>query len=672
MPTKPTLDPVLLEIMRHKVEAIGDEICITLLRTCRSVFVNEAADFAVGVLDVDGEMFGWAPENKTTSINVPAAYTIRQIGELRPGDAIVTNDPYSSDAMATHLPDLHVIRPYFHGRRIVAYGWGFIHFMDVGGRVAGSISSYNTDIFQEGFRIPPMKLLRRGKLNEDFVTLFKANCRLPEINMADLQALLGALDVGGRRVADTIAQYGVDTFIACQGALKDYAEIKCRNVLRKLPDGQHDFWEYLDDDLMSPYPVRVRLRLTLKDGSAHFDVTGTDPQVHASYNLPTQGKMHNMMTRRIITFVRTHDRTIPLNAGTFRPFSATNPPGTILNAEFPDACGVRFATATSFNDAVTGVLLKADPKMMAGPTCGSGFTVVAEEPAEDGAPPKVMVAQVCRGGMSAYWGNDGVDARDVTMNTMFNHPIEAVEGKLALTFRTYDVRIDSGGAGEWRGGVGQVMTLEALRDGVALMVRGMDRLRFPPWGVQGGCPGQPVRVILDHGRPTERELGKMTEFTQLTSGQTLTVLTPGAAGYGDPFRRDTEAVARDVKQGFVSRDGALRDYGVALDAAGRVDAEETRRVRTMRVRKNTGSDFDFGPEREAWERVFDDATMLELNRVLYALPKAQRKATRLSIVREAVPDLPRAGAGSIAETLKNPDAIRARLKAAIARAATGA
>ena len=658
-------DPILLEIMRHKVEAIADEICITLLRSCRSVFVNEAADFAVGLVDLDGEMFGWAPENKTTQINVPAAHTIKMMGTLEPGDAIVTNDPYTSDAMATHLPDLHVIRPYYHGKRLVGYGWGFIHYMDVGGRVPGSISAYNTDVFQEGLRIPPMKLMRRGVLNEDFVSIFKANCRLPETNMADLQAMLGSLEVGGRRVKDTIDHYGADTFVNCQRALKDYAEKKARDVLRLLPDGRYDFWDYLDDDLLSPYPVRVRVRMTVNDGLVHFDLTGTDPQVDASYNLPTAGKLHNMLTRRIITFIRTHDKTIPLNAGTFRPMSATNPPGTILNAEFPDACGRRFATTTAFNDAITGVLLKAAPEKMAGPTCGSSFSIVADEPGEDGQPPKVIVAQVARGGMSAYHGHDGVDVRDVTMNTMFNHPLEVVEGKVALSFRAYDVRPDSGGPGRWRGGAGQSITLEAIEDGISVMVRGMDRMRFPPWGVRGGRPGAPVKVIIDRGKPTERHLGKMTTALRLAVGQTLTVLTPGASGYGDPFERDGEAVRRDVVLGYVSRESAENEYGVVLTDDLVVDVAATNRVRTSRVRENVGSDFDFGPDRVAWEQVFDDATMLEMNRGLFRLPKSLRKTTRLRVYSEAVPEMPRAGAGNVVDVMTSPDAIRDRLKRAM-------
>ena len=661
------LDPVLFEIMRHKVEAIADEICITLLRTCRSVFVNEAADFAVGLIDLEGEIFGWAPENKTTSVNVPAAHTLEVMGALEPGDAIVTNDPYTSEAMATHLPDLHVIRPYFHGSRLVGYGWGFIHYMDVGGRFPGSVSPHTADIFQEGFRIPPMKLMRKGVLNEDFVHLFKANCRLPDTNMADLKAMLGALEVGGHRVRDTIDRYGVETFIASQSALKAYAAEKAREVLRLLPDGTYDFWDYLDDDIVSAIPIRMRLRATVDDGRVHFDVTGTDPQVEASYNIPTAGKLHNMLTRRIMTFICTHDRTIPLNAGTFRPLGMTSPRGTVLNAEFPDACAVRFSTATGFNDAVTGVLLKAAPDKMAGATAGAGFTFVVEETNPADGRRDVIFAQIARGGMSAYQGNDGVDVRDVTMNTMHNHPLEVVEGKCGVAFGQYDVRPDSGGPGRWRGGAGQVLALEALRDGTTLVIGGLDRIRFPPWGVQGGRHGQPTEVIVDRGRPGERSLGNESSL-RLDRGQTVTMLTPGGSGFGDPFERDPEAVRRDVELGFVSREGALRDYGVVLTEPLEVDAAATGSVRTSRVRTNVGTDFDFGSERLAWERVFDDPTMLALNRGLFALPKALRQKVRRQIVEEAVPDLPRAGYGRLEEVLADADAVRARLRAAMRRA----
>ena len=662
---KVKIDSVLLEIMRHKVEAIADEICLTLLRTSRSVFVNEAADYAVGLIDPKGEVFGWAPQNKTTSINIPAKPTLDLMGDLEPGDAIVTNDPYGSHALATHLPDLHVIKPYFHGKQLVGYGWGFIHFMDVGGRFPGSVSPHSVDIFQEGFRIPPMKLMSRGKYDQDFITLFKANCRLPEINMADLTSMLGALEVGGRRVADTIDHYGVDTFLACQDALKDYSETKARNVLRMLPDGVYDFWDYLDDDVVSPIPIRLRLKITVNDGRVHFDVTGTDPQVEASYNIPTMGKLHNILTRRITTFLRTHDKTLPLNAGVYRPLSITSPSGTVLNAEFPNACGVRFSTGTGFNDCVTGVLLKAVPSKMAGATCGAGWTFVVQEPGGDGEPPQVIFAQIARGGMSAYEGSDGVDVRDVTMNTMHNHPLETVETKCSISFLDYDIRPDSGGAGRWRGGAGQTVTIESLRDGLTIVVGGLDRMRFPPWGVRGGRAGKPAEVIIDRGRPTERRIGNV-DFVTIDKGQTITMLTPGGSSFGDPWIREPQAVRQDVEFGFVTHAGAREDYGVVITEDLKVDDAATRQLRASRRRDNVGSDFHFGTEREAWERVFDDATMTDLNRKLYALPKSVRQATRRRIFQAAVPTIPRAGGESLAAALSDADAIRSRLRRAMA------
>ena len=658
------MDPVLFEIMRNKALAIADEICLTLMRTSRSVFVNEGADFAVGLIDVNGEIFAWAPSNKTTSVNVPAKRTLELMPNLEPGDVIVTNDPYISAGMATHLPDLHMIRPYFHKGRIVGYGWLFIHYMDVGGKVPGSVSESCSEIFQEGLRIPPMKVLKKGELNQNFVKIFRANCRLPDTNMADIHSSLGALAVGENRCLETIAQYGAKAFIDCQEAMQEYSDTKTRDVIRRLRDGVYDFWDFLDDDMVTSIPIRVRLRLTVKDDTMHFDLTGTDPQVEASYNIPTMGTLHNMLTRRITTFIRTHDKSIPVNAGMYRPMSITSPPGTVLNAEFPDAVGVRFTTATSFNNAVTGALLKADNTMMAGSTCGTGGSIVLTEflPGETAA--TVTIVQSLRGGMSAYKGMDGVDVRDVTMNTMHNHPIETIENKCGVRIVEYDVRTDSCGAGQWRGGAGQVMTVEILRDGGTVQLSEMDRFRFPSWGAAGGLPGETIHCVFNRGRADESVIGKTEEFP-VNKGDTVTVMMPGAAGFGDPFQRDPEAVRWDVERGFVGRAAAEREYGVVIDGAGAVDAAATDKSRRARVRENIGSDFDFGPEREAWESVFDDETMCELNRLLYAFPKSVRQAKRRAVFHAALPEIPKAGSGTLTGVLSEPDAVRARLKAAM-------
>ncbi|MDP6883230.1 MAG: hydantoinase B/oxoprolinase family protein, partial [Rhodospirillales bacterium] len=587
-----------------------------------------------------------------------------------PGDVIVTNDPWASKGLATHLPDLHMIRPYYYKGRVVAYGWSFIHFTDVGGRVPSSISPANNEIFQEGIQVPPMKIVDKGEINHDFVTLFRANVRTPDQNMGDIKAILGSLETGSRRVADMIERHGVETFLAAQTELQDYSAAKARAVLRRIPDGTYEFWDYMDDDMLTIHPVRVRVKLTVRDGLVHMDLTGTDPTVKGAYNVPTAGTVHYWLTMRLTTFICSHDRTIHLNAGLYRPMSVTNPPGTILNAEFPDAVGVRSAPARRLQDAVTGLLVRAVPDMMGAPTCGASTPFALAEYEADGARRTVQVVEPMRGGMGAWNGGDGVDVRDSSMANLQNHPVETVEQEAGVIIREYDVNPDSAGPGRWRGGAGQIITVEITRDGSSFLARGMDRLRFPAFGVMGAKPAKLFRAVLNRGRPDERQLTKIDTLA-VKKGDILTLLMPGGGGYGDPYLRPAESVRRDVEMGFVSRAGARDDYGVVIGPDGRLDEDATKRLRAEQVRDNIHADFDFGPEREAWEDVFDDETMCEMVAGLMRLPKSVRAEKRTWIFDQAVPGLERAGKGWIADAIPDADAARARLKAAM-EAAFGA
>ena len=657
-------DPIVLEILNNKVAAAAEEMKSTLQRTSRSMFVKEAADFGVGLVNQDGLIFGY-PNSASTQfvIDSDSNATIRAVEDLEPGDVIVTNDPYRSEGFATHLPDIQMLKPYFHRGAIVAWGWCFAHFTDIGGRVPSSISPTNSELFQEGLIIPPMKIVERGELNADFVTLFTANCRIPDINMGDVHAMLGSLTIGGLRVADIIERHGVDTFVSAQKALLDYSADKARDVLRLIPDGAYEFWDYMDDDAVSAIPVRVRVRMVVEDGRVLLDVADTDPQVDGAYNVPTFGRRNYWFTMRFTNFLLTHDPTIAQNAGMYRHISVANPPGTIMNAEFPDPVGIRQATARRINDAMVGALLKAVPDKMCAPSCGASAPFALAEYDAGGKSRDVKVIEPLRGGMGAIKGQDGVDVRDVTNTNMSNHPIESVETEAGVIIRHWDVRPDSAGPGTWRGGVGQRLTVEFLRDGGIILARGMDRLRFPAFGVYGARPAQPFRAIFNAGRPDELEVGKLDALA-VNAGDTITFLTPGASGYGDPFDRDPEKVRIDVEQGFVTRTGAQRDYGVVIADDG-VDSQKTAALRRKRVKDNVRADFDFGPEREAWEAVFDDATMRELNRGLYALPKSVRKAKRRWIFEHTIPDLPKPGGRPLAEVLADPDAVRARLRAAM-------
>ncbi|MDP6882512.1 MAG: hydantoinase B/oxoprolinase family protein [Rhodospirillales bacterium] len=368
--------------------------------------------------------------------------------------------------------------------------------------------------------------------------------------------------------------------------------------------------------------------------------------------------MDMWLTMWLTSFMTTYDPTMAMNAGLYRSISVTVPPGIILNAQFPDAVGVRSAPGRRTNDVLTGAIFKAAPHLMSAPTCGASTPfVLAEHIPEEGGRRQVMVVQPMKGGMGALKGQDGVDARDNTLNNMKNHPNETVEEEAGVIVRAYDVRCDSGGPGRWRGGAGQMITVEIVRDGGTILARSMERMRFAPWGVAGGCPGRPQRAVYNLGRADERELGKIDQLP-VKAGDTVSFLMAGAAGYGNPYRRPPNRVLADVEQGFVSRAGAARDYGVVITDDG-VDQGATKRLRATRGRR---AGFDFGRERRAWESVFDDATMLDLNRRLYSLPKSVRYETRRRIFAQAVPDLPAAGAGrSLADVLADPRAVRARL-----------
>ena len=312
------LDPITLEILSNKVVAIAEEMYFALKRASRSIYVKEADDFDVALLDTSGDLFAHAASaTMNFLIDAPFAPTIHAVTDLEPGDVIITNDPYTSKALSTHLPDIHLIRPYFHGKRIVAYGWCFVHSTDMGGAVPSSIAPSLSEIFQEGLRIPPMKFVKRGKMNDDLLGIIMANNREPEVNMGDIRAMLGSMETGEIRVRELIERHGVQAFLDVQGDLLDYTAKKARDVLRRIPDGTYEFWDFMDDDRVTRIPLRVRVKLTVKDGKLEVDLSGTDPQVRAAYNVPTNGKRNYWITIRLTNFLTTYDLSMPKNAGLY-------------------------------------------------------------------------------------------------------------------------------------------------------------------------------------------------------------------------------------------------------------------------------------------------------------------------------------------------------------------
>lgn len=635
-----TMDPITLEILNTEVAAAAEEMALTLMRTARSLYVKEAVDFGVGLVAPEGRFFGCPRSFGSALVDHDITTTLRELGEpLGDGDVLFTNHPYQTAGLVNHTPDLTLIRPYFVDGRLVCYGYSFIHSTDVGGKVPGSISPSNSELYQEGLLIPPVKLVRRGTWNDEILRLYRANVRTPDINVHDLTAMLAALETGGKRVATMCAKHGLETFIQAEQELLHYAAEKARNVLRRIPDGTYDFWDFLDDDAVTPVPMRFHVEMTVNDGRVHLDFTRTDPQVGSAYNVPTLGTRHAWLTVRILHYVVTHDPTTPINGGIFRDVTVSLKKGTILDPIFPAATGVRAASAYRLNDAVTGAIAKAVPQDVTCPSGGAMVPVVLAEYDQRTGARNVLVLNSIIVGSGARFGSDGYDGVDGSLSTIRNTPAEKSELEAGVDVLEYGLNRDSAGAGQWRGGLGIRFTFRVTQSGSAVLGRGLERFYFRPWGMAGGFAGANMRVVRNIGTPNEEELGKI-DMVWLDEGDTVTLLTPGGGGYGDPFDRPVEAVLDDVLSGFVSEAAAERDYGVIV-RGGSVDAAATLKRRASRPRRSaeTGNAFEFGPERNTWDQVFSTDRMAMLNDALMKRPPALCQSERQKAFRQVVPAL---------------------------------
>ncbi|MFC4564113.1 hydantoinase B/oxoprolinase family protein [Nocardiopsis mangrovi] len=634
------LPPVTLEIIGNKLAALTEEMCLTLQRTSRSLYVKETADFCCALAGPDGA-FSAYPRGIGVSgfVGLNCRTAVEQAGPLEPGDVVITNDPYRSGGLATHLTDIQLIEPYFHEGEIVGYGWAFIHCSDIGGRVPSSLSPTNDEIFQEGLQIPPVRLVRAGERVPEVAALMAANSRTPDANEGDLRAMLAALRTGRERLAGMIRAHGAADVRAAQSDLVAYSADRAAAVLSGLREGTYRFTDFLDDDAVSPVPVRISVAVTLSGGGLHLDFTGTDPQVAAAFNIASHGRAHAWITTRVLALICTLDPQIPLNAGIIAPISVTAPEGSVVNAVRPAAVGIRHATASRVNDALGGALGLAAPETM--PAASSGLVVPVVIAEQHGGGQNVQVLEPMVGGTGARYGADGVDGRDSGISNLSNNPVETVETEIGARILRYGLRTDSGGAGRWRGGSGLELVFQVTGEDSRLLARGLERLRFRPWGVSGGGPGAPAELVVNEGTPRERRVGKI-DVLPLGRDDVVTLRTSGAGGYGPAFERPAEEVLRDVNRGVVSAAAARRDYGVVISGTGRhavVDAGATAALRGGPA-PEAPEGGGFGPERARWIGLCDEATADRLAAALFRLPAPRRHARRVAVLTGALALLP--------------------------------
>lgn len=598
---------VMLEILRNRFQAIVDEMGNVVLRTGHTVFVKETGDFGVALVSLEGEVFATPYRvGVHLMVGLPTKPVLRYIeehlGGLREGDVFLSNDPVTSGGMATHLPDIYIWKPLFHRGRLLCFAWSFIHFSDVGGRVPGSIAPSNTETFQEGIIIPPVRLVTRGELNREVLSIVLANSRIPALNWGDIKAQLAGLNTAERRLADLVRRYGEDTVRRGVGDVLDYAEAQARRVIDSIPDGTYRFTDYLETDHVLPGRLqRIQLALTVSGSDLTLDFTGTDPQVQAAFNIPTNGQQgHWMVAFGLISFLRTLQPDLVLNSGAVRPLHFEFPRGSLLNPEKNAPYGVRAATMFRVFDVVLGALSQALPNAInaAGSSQGSILLVSVPDPETGGN--KVSVVQPLAGGSGGRPMKDGLDGVDVAMGYLKNVPTESVEQEVPVLIGRYALRENSAGPGYYRGGVGVELELTVFPPNSVVTSRGMERYRFRPWGRQGGAAGTLGYTTIRPGTSQEREIGKI-DVLYLQPNDTLRIGTQGGGGYGDPLARPMAAVLDDVLDELVSPEQAREQYGVVI-AGGAVDEAATEECRArLRAERAELDTFDFGSEREAFE-----------------------------------------------------------------------
>ncbi|MDB6454309.1 hydantoinase B/oxoprolinase family protein [Falsirhodobacter sp. 20TX0035] len=619
-------DKMTLQVLANHARAAAENMAHTLHRTAHSAFVKETQDFTVMLMDRRGDTFAVPMElGATWYPGLTYGRAIDMVEDYRPGDVAFTNDPYSGH-VATHAPDTHLWKPVFAEDEIVAWTGGHIHNTDMGGAVPASLSRSLTEIHQEGIRFPPMKLVREGVFDDQILRIMQTNVRKPALNIGDIQALVGALNTGERKVHQMIARFGKRGFVQGVAALMDQAEAQARDILRAIPDGDYRFADYADEDSDHANPCRLNLTLKIRGDEAVLDFTGSDPQLASSLNVPSGGDpRHTILLVGVYYVLYTLNPRILLNTGLTRPFTCIAPEGTVLNPVAPAAVGMRSLTCARLRSVIFGAFSQAIPDRM--PAAPAGNNCIVNVMTRDERTQKTVIAAVnpvVGGGGGMPW-RDGTNGSGADAAYLKNTPIEITETEVPVEFVRYGLAQDSGGAGRWRGGLATEMAFRVFAPDTRITARNRDRSFFRPWGVLGGRAAGLSDMIVNPGTPEERTLGN-TDTAILQPGDVLAIRSAGGGGRGDPKLREPWRVAQDVARGYVSADAARRDYGVVPgdDAA------------TQGLRANMATPaahFHFGPEREGYETRWTPEAYDTLTRILASLPIHWRFFTKTEIFR---------------------------------------
>ncbi len=546
--TAPTVDPVQLEIIRNALIAAAEEMSVTVWRTSRSTVVREMLDYSTQVFDGKGRAVAQAARIPVhlNSMSVCLDRITRDfipLEDWNDGDVIMTNDPYCG---GQHLPDFVAFKPVFVDGVRVGIAATIVHHIDVGGGAAGSYYAQATEVYHEGLRIPPCKVVEAGKLNKAVVAIIRQNSREPEQIGGDFSSQLAAMEIGAQALRKLSQRYGADGLQAAMDELQDQSDRTMRAMLRDLPDGTYHFTDYVDDDGITDDPLKLQCAVTIAGDTADVDFSGSSPQAVGPVNCTL-----NMTASGIYcALAMLADGKVMANSGAYRAITIKAEEGTVVSARAPAPVANRMATGHRVVTTVLGALAQAAPDRVPAAYYGVSYVQTLSTPDPETGAPRVYF-EIEIGGWGAHPSQDGADAFSAGFHNSSSTPVELNEAYFPLTFTEYSLIPNSGGAGKHRGGTGlrRAYRLDAPTSG--RLSGNFERFKVPPYGLSGGASGRPGRFyIVRDGE--EHPLPSKLANHEVRPGDIVVLETAGGGGFGDPAARDTAAHAEDIAGGYVT------------------------------------------------------------------------------------------------------------------------
>jgi N-methylhydantoinase B len=566
-------DAIVQEIVGNAFASIADEMATTIFRTAHSTVVRDVMDFSAALCDPSGETVAQAVTIPLHLGSIPTAMRslLDRFGDdLHPGDVFVMNDPFDG---GMHTPDIYVVKPVFHGGAHIGYAVTVAHHGDVGGRLPGTSACDNTEVFQEGLRLPWIRLCRDDEPIDDVVRVIRANVRIPRMTMGDVNAQLAACTIADRALNELAERYGPERLTQLMTRLVDHTERVVRSEIATWPDGKASFVDYLDSDGIDVADVRIEVELEIRGDEVIVDLSGSAPMVRGALN-STRSFTEATVYQAVMSAVSSE---IPTTSGAFRPVKVVTKPGTVAHVVMPAASTMRGVTGFRMFDAVNGALAQLIPHRV--PAAGEGGNSLAIFAGDDGSGERFIYFELVVGTWGARPTADGNDGLCNPAATAANIPVEVAESEFPIMIERYGLVPDSGGPGRFRGGLAIERTWRTLAPDTTLQVRS-DRQNHAPYGLYGGLPGGFSANVVTNG---SGPIAYPPMFsTTISSGAVYHHRMAGGGGWGDPLLRDPAAVADDVRNEKVGAASAREHYAVVLGADGSVDAAATEQLRAAR------------------------------------------------------------------------------------------